>query len=93
MRYARRQRVQQPFHGELFPIGMLKGDQFDAPAKALEHRSILHPLTTFRQGNQIHFVITGQMAQQLKSAMIRTAIQRIRDVRVNNQDLHATGFS
>ena len=48
-------------------------------------------LAFFGQRHQIDFVITSQMSQQLKSAMICAAIQRVRDVGVNNKDLHAVG--
>jgi len=41
-----------------------------------------------RQRDKRHFVRRGQLPEQMEGAMMRSAIQRPRHVRVENKDFH-----
>lgn len=73
---------------EAGPGGVLEGDELDAAAEGLEDGELVETLAVFAEGDEVHGVLAGELAQEVESALICTAIERVGDVRIDNEDVH-----
>ena len=67
---------------------MLEGNEDHLAAEAFEDAPMLHALAFFGECDQVDLVIFGELTQQMKHPLIGAAIDRVGDVRVDNQDVH-----
>ena len=75
------------------PGWMLKRNDFDVIAEFLEDRFVGQSFAVFGEGEQVNFVVPRDPFQQMKGAVISAAVERVRDVGIDRENLHLIKIS
>ena len=67
---------------------MLKGNESHVAAKFFKDGFVLHSFAVLREREQVDLMFGGEFAQKMKSPVMRAAIERIRNVRIEDEQLH-----
>jgi hypothetical protein len=67
---------------------MLKWHEAHITAEVFKHMALLHTLTVFTESDEIDRVLIRQFTEQVEGALIGAAIERVRDVGIDDEDVH-----
>jgi hypothetical protein len=69
---------------------MRKGNEAHVTAKGFEDMPLIQSLTVFTESNEVDSVLTGEFTQEVEGALIGAAIERERNVRIDDEEVHVS---
>lgn len=83
--------AEEAFRKEFVPLRMREGHETHLAAELLEDWRVLEALAVFAEGDEVDGVPGGESAQEVEGALVGAAVERIRDVGINDEQVHVCG--